>query len=118
MARPATDIETKRSQKLKRETKWRQVKAPRHWRPKEGDELVGHFRGYTRLAGMYGEYTAALIHVPYKGRYFVNGTTLIRLIDASELQVDDPVRIVFDGWKDLENERRCKLFTLFVEDLD
>jgi len=101
------------SAKLK-DMKWRKVSAPKVWRPKDGEELTGYYAGRTLRDGVHGQYEVATVLVPFKGAYLISGTMLIQLLDTAMLSRGDAVRVVFQGRKQLDDDRVIKLFELFV----
>lgn len=96
---------------------WKKIASAKAWRPKDGEELVGYYAGRTLKNGSYGQYEVVLVHVPYEGMYTVSGTAIISLIDASRIEVDHPVKIVFVGKEKLEGEKHWKRFELYIADL-
>lgn len=101
------------SSKLKT-MKWREVSAPKLWRPKDGEELIGYYAGRTTRDGQHGQYEVVTVLVPYKGAFMVSGTMLIQLADAAMLSRGDAVRIVFVERQAIDDERHMKVFKLFV----
>jgi hypothetical protein len=95
---------------------WREVKAPTSWRPKKGEELVGYYMGRTKKNGKFGQYDVLTVLVPYKGVVMISGTMIIQLADAAMFQTGDAIRIVFEGYKELDGDREMKMFKLFVGD--
>lgn len=94
---------------------WVQVDIPRPWRPKyTGEELVGFYGGRTIRHGMYGEYTVILIHIPKLGAVTLSGTDIVQRVDAAMLEEGEPVRIVWCGYKELGDEKRKKIYDLWV----
>lgn len=101
---------------FKRGIKWRKVKGPRIWAASPGDELVGFYAGTSLRDGQFGPYTVAMVRVPRQGIFIVSGVRVTQALDTARIEVDDPVRIVFQGYKDLSDDRRMKLFDVYVED--
>jgi hypothetical protein len=99
--------------KLK-DMKWRKVSAPKVWRPEDGEELIDYYAGRTLRDGVHGQYEVATVLVPYKGAYLISGTMLIQLLDTAMLARGDAVRVVYQGRKQLDDDRTIKLFELFV----
>ena len=96
---------------MKRST-WHRVKAPTPWRPEDGEELIGHYRGSKTRQGEFGEY---LIHfIEARDIYFyVSGSMLNDLFTA--VKEGDRVRLVFLGRKRTENDRELKVFELYSD---
>lgn len=97
---------------------WRRVVAPKVWEPKDpGAELLGFYGGRTVRNGVHGQYEVALVHVPVRGAYTISGASLIRLLDASQCQVGDPIRIIFNGREQVVGgDYSRKLFDLYMSD--
>jgi len=93
---------------------WREVKAPTSWRPKKGEELVGWYMGRTKKNGQWGQYEVLTVLVPYKGVVMISGVMVIQLADAAMFTPGDAIRIVYEGQKELDEERSMKMFKLFV----
>lgn len=104
------------SKKSLKNISWREVKAPTSWRPKKDEELVGYYMGRTKKNGKFGQYEVLTILVPYKGAMMVSGTIIIQLVDSAMIQPGDAIRIVFQGYKELEGDRSMKMFRLFIGD--
>lgn len=101
-------------ERLRARFEWVKVDAPKVWRPTPDQELIGFYGGYTKKNGSFGPYDVVLVHVPRYGSFTVSGTQLIQLVDAAVLQKGDPVRIIYRGTKDLDGDKRVKLFELLV----
>lgn len=94
--------------------KWRKVNAPSAWHPNRvGDTVEGTFIGRTIKDGSYGQYQILLITVGAR-TVTISGTVVIQLADAAMLERGDPVKIVFQGHKDLSGDRTMKLFEMYV----
>jgi len=94
---------------------WRRVEIPRTWYPKEvGAQLVGFYGGRTTRSGSHGQYDVIIVHVPGHGAYVVSGVKVLQLVDASMADVGDPICVVYKGEKKLAEDRKMKLFDLFV----
>ena len=94
---------------------WRRVKAPKSWNPIEaGEELIGYYGGRTLRHGQHGQYEVVIVHVPQRGSFFVSGVRIIQLIDAALIDTGHPIRVHFEGHKELPNGHRMKLFELDV----
>lgn len=113
-----SDKERMTAERLRERYAWKEVQVPKVWRPEPGEELVGFYGGRTLKNGIYGQYEVALVHVPFKGAYTVSGTGLIQLLDTGMVAKGHPVRILFEGKKDLGDDMEKKMFTLFAVDLD
>lgn len=95
---------------------WKKVRAPRTWYPKRaGEELIGFYGGTTERRGRYGSYSVVLVHDPNRGSFMVSGVQVLQLVDASSIEAGDPIRIVFNGTKDLGegDDGRAKHMKLF-----
>jgi hypothetical protein len=104
---------------LRERYEWRKVETPKAWRPKElGEELLGFYGGKTSRSGPYGQYDLVLVHVPKRGSFLVSGTRVIQLIDAAGIEPGWPVRVVFRGVVQLDEQRRMKSFDVFVAEGD
>ena len=105
---------TSNATKLKN-MKWREISAPKTWRPKDaGEELIGFYAGRTKRDGRFGQYEVVTVLVPYKGAFMVSGTVLIQLADTAMLARGDAIRIVFIERRQLDEERTMKVFKLYV----
>lgn len=109
---------------LRSRYQWKQVEAPKTWRPKMlGEELVGFFGGKTTRNGSFGQYEVVLVHVPVRGSFMVSGVRIIQLIDASGIETGWPVRIVWRGRMALPatadgEVREMKNYEVFVAEGD
>lgn len=107
--------ESKTNDTVRARYKWKRVDAPKPWRPKdEGEELCGYYLGKTLRNGRFGQYEVALILVPARGTFMVSGTRVIQLIDAANIDVRWPIRIVWKGLIALSGDRSFKDFEVFV----
>jgi hypothetical protein len=96
---------------------WREVKIPRPWRPAYiGEELIGTYGGRTVRSGMYGQYEVILVKTGKEQAFLVSGTDIIQRIDAAQLNIGDPVRIIWMGYKELQEDMRKKMFELYVRE--
>ena len=94
---------------------WKKIKAPTTWQPRAiGAELVGFYGGRTMRKGIYGQYDVILVHVPKKRSYMVSGVRIIQLVDSAMLEPGDAIRIVFQGYKELSDDKRMRKFDLYV----
>ena len=97
--------------------KWRKIKAPQVWRPEViGQEVVGFYGGQTVRDGKWGQYRIVIVHTPLVGSYTLSGAAICNLVDASAVPMGHPVRIVWQGHKDLGDGRTLKMYELFVAD--
>jgi hypothetical protein len=104
---------------LKQRYAWKKVEAPKVWRPKHnGEELVGYFTGKTSKNGQFGQYDVILVAVPTRGVFMISGTRVVQLVDAANMQIGWPVRVVFKGRVALGEEREMKDFDVFVAEGD
>jgi hypothetical protein len=99
--------------------KWHKLNRPQPWNPtKPGAELVGYYLGQSIRTGVYGEYTIIMLAVPtghgFTQPYTVSGVALINAIDGGLVEEGYLVRIVYQGVKDLDEERAVKLFDVYV----
>ncbi len=98
-----------------KKTTWHKVKAPKPWKPKAGDELIGSYLGCKTKAGQFGEY---LVHyVQSRGQvYYASGCVANDLF--SLVCVNDKVKLVFNGTKApaVGKEHGVKLFELYTEE--
>jgi hypothetical protein len=93
---------------------WHKVRAPRTWRPKPGEQLIGYYYGKSTRLGHHGQYEVVQMAVPGQGMWLVSGTTILQLVNSACLQTGDPMKVVFLGEKALEGDKKLKLFELFV----
>ncbi len=112
----AAEIAGMSPEEIRERFTWEQVQAPKAWLPNQhDDELLGFYAGQTKRIGTYGEYTAVLVFVP--GQSFlrmVTGTRIVQLVDASMLELGQPVRIVWRGYTKISGDRKMKNFDLFM----
>lgn len=103
---------------------WKQVEAPKAWRPRMlGEELIGFFGGKTQRNGRFGQYEVVLVHVPLRGTFMLSGTRALQLIDAADLRAGWPIRIVWRGnvalpEKEGEEKKTMKNFEVYVAEGD
>lgn len=110
------DLNEYEVEQIKKNTKWRKVKGPRAWRPKEvGEELVGYYSGRTLRDGKFGQYELVMVHVPRQGQFMVSGIKVIQLIDSARVHHNDLIRIVWGGYKELGDDKKMKVFEVYVE---
>jgi len=96
------------------DVEWEEVSAPKVWRPKVGEELIGHYHGRTVRSGTFGEYEVVQVSVPGDALYNVSGTRIVQLFDSASLESGEQVRIVFKGYKELQGDKKLKVFELYV----
>lgn len=99
--------------------KWHKLNRPRAWVPSEpGAEIVGYYLGQSVREGRYGQYSTVMLAVPtghgFTQPYTVSGVSLINAIDAGQIEEGYLIRIVFWGYKDLDEDRSVKLFNVYV----
>src|SRR3972149_1075097 len=108
-------MSTETAEQIRTRYKWQKVHVPKHWRPKKvGEEIVGFYGGRTLKTGNFGQYEVMLIHVPSLGSFTLSGTMLIQLIDASMIDMGHPIRVVWGGQKQLDGDKKMKIFEVFV----
>ena len=96
---------------------WRAVTSPQHWRPIEpGAEIVGYYGGRTIKEGNYGQYEVVIVHVPHDGAYTLSGSKIIQLLDAALINVGDPIRVIWQGYKETAKGHHMKVYDLLVTD--
>lgn len=94
---------------------WVKVESPRSWRPTViGQEIIAYYGGKTIYDGIYGNYEAALLHVPNVGTFYVTGVRLIRLLDTTCPIRGALIRVVWKGYKQLDEEREMKDYDLYI----
>lgn len=81
---------------MKTSKRWNRVKAPKVWRPEDGDELTGVFIGSQVRNGMYGDYTVYFIRTK-NGVLYTSGSMLNDLF--SQIGEGEPVKLIFTGMK-------------------
>ena len=99
--------------------KWRKLARSKPWRPKVvGEELVGYYLGTTTRDGNYGQYKVAMFAVPdddgHTSPFLVSGTSVIQALNGGNIQKGMLIRVVWKGWKNLNEDRRMKLFDVFA----
>lgn len=94
---------------------WKQIKAPKTWRPKPGGEIIGTYLGRTKRDGSYGQYEVAVIETK-SGYVVASGTRLIQLLDVGGIQPGAEIKIVFHGYAEPTpgHDYGMKLFDLYV----
>lgn len=103
---------------------WKQVEAPKTWRPKmPGEELVGYFMGKTMRNGRFGQYEVVLVLVPHRGVFMISGTRIVQLADTAAVATGWPIVVVWRGSLPLPvnddgEVRSMKLYDLFVAEGD
>lgn len=91
---------------------WLRVDAPKAWRPRPNEELIGIYLGSTLRGGQYGEYRQHFV----KSRaqiFYASGAILDNLF--SLVTTDTKVKLVFKGVLQ-GREHPYKLFELYTED--
>lgn len=93
---------------------WLRVNAPKPWRAKANDELIGSYIGSKMKSGQYGDYKVHYV----KSRaqiYYVSGAILDNLF--SLIAEGAKVKLVFKGVQQAkEQDRTYKLYELYTED--
>ncbi len=108
---------TSKEDKIRERFKWKKVEAPRAWRPRPGDELLGFYGGKTTKSGRFGSYEAVIVHVPGGPAMLISGVMAVQAADSAMLVVGHPVRFVFKGLKDLGEGKTLKQVEMFVADV-
>ena len=98
---------------------WREVPGTKVWRPAEGEDLIGFFKGRRTKKGSFGPYEQIVLQVPYQGVFLISGTMLLNLVDGAALKEGDLVRIVYMGnqglgYDETGKEKKMKTFQLLV----
>lgn len=93
--------------------RWIKVDAPEPWKPKNaGDSIEGLYVGTDFRPGFnQTEFQVWFISTHTK-MYYVYGTAIASLFQSAQLQVDEPVRIIFKGTQETANGNMRK-FDLF-----
>lgn len=103
---------------MNKNIKWRKIKRPKSWRPKEAnEELIGYYVGRTLKNGQWGQYEVITV-VTDDGTFMVNGTQLIQLADVAMLEYGAAIRIKFLGMKKTGGDHEMKEFELYVNDAE
>lgn len=77
---------------------WRKIRAPKAWRPSEGDVLEGVYLGPKEAEGQYGPYTKYIVAEDLSSEsFFLSGTVVDTLFTTSLIQPGMRVRLVFLG---------------------
>lgn len=99
--------------------RWYKLNRPKTWSPKNPEEeIVGYYLGQSLRDGQFGQYTVVMLAVPtgkgFTQPYTISGTTLISAIDGAQIEEGQLVRIVYQGIKELGDDKRMKLFDVYV----
>jgi len=99
--------------------KWHKLNRPKPWTPSEPDsEIVGYYLGQSVREGRYGQYTTVMLAVPtghgFTQPYTISGVALINAIDGGQIEEGYLIRVVFRGYKELDDERSVKMFDVYV----
>lgn len=96
--------------------RWKRVKAPRVWRPADGEILIGVYRGRRPKSGSHGPYEVALIETTELGSFTVSGSVVMSLLES--VPEGETVRIEFLGYRSCANnaEHTYKAFEVFQLD--
>lgn len=95
---------------------WHKVSAPRPWRAKIGEELIGTYLNTETRVGQFGEYKVHFVKVNNSRIFYVSGTVLNDLF--AMIQPNMKVKIVFTGTKKAEKDssKAYKCYELFTEE--
>lgn len=93
--------------------KWRRVKAPRVWRPGEGEVLIGTYRGRRPKNGEHGSYEVVLIETAELGSFTVSGSVIVGLLET--VAEGTVVRIEYHGIRPGHGDRTYKAFEAFEQ---
>jgi hypothetical protein len=114
------DEEEAMSNTIRDRYKWKQVEAPKPWRPKyNGEELCGFYGGKSVRDGQFGQYQVIIVHVPQRGAFMLSGVLIVNLVDAAGFVLGSPIRVVWKGLEKLtpkeddERPRTMKRFDVF-----
>ena len=91
---------------------WFKVNAPKAWRPKPGDELVGSYLSSKIRSGQFGDYRVHFIKCRTQV-YYVSGTQINDLFAL--VQENMKVKLVFVGLKQ-GKDHEYKVFDLYTEE--
>lgn len=99
--------------------KWHRLNRPKWWKAAEaGDEIIGYYLGQSLRDGKFGQYTVVMLAVPtgqgFTQPYTISGTALISAIDGAQVEEGSLIRIVYQGIKDLDDDRHMKLFDVYL----
>lgn len=92
--------------------KWIPVSMPVAWRPVANQELIGYYGGSDTRKGSSGDYEIHIVHTE-TNTYYVSGTMVCNLFNASDVGQGELVRVVFLGNRDLKNGHFYKEFQLY-----
>jgi len=99
-----------------RDDGWRKIRAPKAWRPTEGEILEGIYLGPKEAEGQYGPYTKHIVAEDRTSEpLFVSGTVVDTLFMSSLAQPGMRVRLVFLGLVETANGA-YKNFDMYVKD--
>lgn len=93
--------------------RWKRVKAPRVWRPGEGEVLIGIYRGRRPKIGQHGPYEVAMIETTELGSFTVSGSVVMGMLES--VVEGTVVRIEYFGLKPGHGERTYKAFEVFEQ---
>lgn len=91
--------------------RWKRVKAPRIWRPGEGEVLIGTYRGRRTKSGSYGAYEVGVIETAELGMFIVSGVVVMGMLES--VAEGTVVRIEYHGLRPGTGERTFKAFEVF-----
>ena len=94
---------------------WNRVKAPKIWRPKDGDALIGTYLGSQIRSGVYGDYNAHFIKHNHRV-FMVSGSQLDSLIAL--IGKGEQIKLVYVGRKVSHSSgNEYKAFELYSENV-
>lgn len=94
---------------------WKRVKAPKSWRPTEGEELIGEFLGSDVAVGEYGEYKRHYVRREDESVVYVTGSRSDQLFAL--VKADGEVKVVFNGMRQcVTSDRTYKDIDVFTRD--
>lgn len=100
-----------------RRTVWAKITTPQPWRPtKPKEELIGYYAGRTKREGPFGQYDVIMVAVPNVGVLTAAGVKVIAAIDAGNVQLRTPIKLVFNGLRDVGRDRPMKDVDVFVDE--
>lgn len=93
--------------------RWKRVKAPRVWRPGEGEVLIGTYRGRRPKHGQYGDYEVGVVETAELGVFTVSGAMVMSMLES--VAEGAVIRIEYHGLKPGTGERTYKAFEVFEQ---
>lgn len=100
------------------ERRWRKIDAPKPWRPRPGETLVGIYAGASKKVGPHGEYSVFFVRDEnYPTSWTINGARIEALFVS--VQPGARIRVVFNGREEFVGAEgvvmEAKDFDLYVE---